>query len=143
MLPIDRRHHGDHGSEQQKRAVAFVGFDDHVFAAAEARGRTDMIHAASHDERGIESRGGQDARGHRGRGGLAVRAGDGDPVFQAHQFREHFGARDDRNLVAMRLGHFGIVAAHGGRNDHDVGAVNLLRFVALKNFSAHILVGAR
>ncbi len=90
MLAVDRRHHGNHRSEQQKRAVAFVGFDDHIFAAAKTRGGTDMVHAAAHDERGIESRGRQDASGHRSRGGLAVRAGDGDPVFQAHQLRRAF-----------------------------------------------------
>jgi len=37
VLSIDRRDHGDDGSKQQESAVALVRFDDHVFAAPEAR----------------------------------------------------------------------------------------------------------
>ena len=54
MLAIDGGHHGDHRREQQKCAVAFVGFDDHVFAAAQAGRGADLIHAAAHDKGGIE-----------------------------------------------------------------------------------------
>ena len=76
----------------------------------DARVRAGVIHAAADDERGIESGGGQHGGDHRGGGGLAVRAGHGDAVFQAHQFGQHFGARNHGNFQAMRFDHFGIVA---------------------------------
>ena len=106
MLAIDGGDHGDHRREQQKCAVAFVGFDDHVFAAAEARRRAGVIDAPAHDEGGIEPGRAQDRGHHRGGGGLAVRAGDGDAVFQAHQFGEHLGARNDGNFQPRRFRRF-------------------------------------
>ena len=74
-----------------------------------ARGGAGLIDAAADDERGIEMRGGQNGRDDGGGGGFAVRAGDGDAVFQAHQFGQHFRARDDRNFRLVRFDDFGIV----------------------------------
>ena len=106
VLAIDGGHHGDHRREQQEGAVALVGFDHHVFAAAEARRGAGVIHAAADDEGGIEPGGAENRGDHRGGGGLAVRAGDGDAVFQAHQFGQHLGARNDRESSAAPLRRF-------------------------------------
>src|SRR5215831_4059041 len=48
---------GDDGHDRGKKqeaAVAFVGFNDEVFAAAQARGGAGLIDAAADDKRGIE-----------------------------------------------------------------------------------------
>ena len=45
----------------------------------------------------------QNRRDHRGGGGLAVAAGDGDAVLQAHQLGQQFAARNHRNLQAARF----------------------------------------
>ncbi len=69
-----------------------------------------MIYAPTHDERGIKPGSGQDARRHRRGGGFPVRARDGDSVFQAHQFGQHFRARNHWNFQAVGFDHFRIVA---------------------------------
>ena len=97
------------GREQQEAAVALVGFDDEVVALAEPRGGASLIDAAADDERGVEMRRGEDRSDDRCGRRLAVRTGDGDAVFQPHQFGEHFRARNDRNLVFVRFDDFRIV----------------------------------
>ncbi len=139
MFAVDCSHNRDDGSEKQECAIAFIGFDDHVFAAPQARGGAQMIHAASHNERGVKSGGGENTRGHRRGCCLAVSPGDGDAVFQSHQLGEHFRARNYGNFVAMRFGNLGIVAAHGGGSYHDMRAENLFGLVAFENFRAQIL----
>ena len=143
MLAVDGGDHGDDRREQQERAVALVGFDDHVFAAAQARGGADVIHAAADDERGIEAGRGQHGGGHRGGGGFAVRAGDGDAVFQAHQFGQHFRARNDGNFQPVRFDDFGIVAANGRGDHHDVRAVHVFGLMAFENLRARGCAAAR
>ena len=44
--------------------------------------------------------------------GFTVHAGNGDAVFEAHQFREHLCALNHRNLARSRFHNFWI----GGRN---------------------------
>ena len=143
MLAVDGRDDGNHRREQQERAVAFVRFDHHVFALADARVRAGMIHAPADDKRGIEAGSRQNRRDHRGRRGLSVRAGDSDAVFQAHQFREHFRARNHRNFQQMRLDDFYIVRAHGRRNHHHVRAVDIFRLMAFENRWRQACAGAR
>ena len=81
-------------------------------------------------------RGGEDGGDHGGGGGLAVSAADGDAVFEAHEFGEHFGARNDGYFA---FDHFGIVGFDGG-GDHDyVRAFDVSCFVAFVNCRAQIL----
>ncbi len=70
----------------------------------------ERVDAAADNDRGIEAAGGENAGHHRGGGGLAVHAGDGDAVFEAHQLGQHLGALDDGNLAGVGFDHFGIVA---------------------------------
>ena len=86
------------GRELQERAVALVGFGDQVLRLAEAGVRAHGIDAAADDHGGVESAGGEHCGDHRGGGGLAMHAGDGDAVLQAHEFGEHLGALDDRDV---------------------------------------------
>ena len=75
---------------------------------------------------------------HRSRGGLAVGSGNGDAVFQAHQFREHLCARDHRNLPVVRFDDFRIVGLHGGGSHLHVGAIGVRRLVTPINRGAQV-----
>ena len=55
---------------------------------------------------------------HRGRRRLAMRAGDSDRPFEAHQLAQHLGAAHHRQQARARRLDFGIVRLHR-RGDHD------------------------
>ena len=78
--------------ELKERPVALVGFGDQVLRLAEARVGAHGVDASADDDGGIEAPGGEHGGDHRGGGGLAVHAGDGDAVLQAHQLGQHLGA---------------------------------------------------
>ena len=73
--------------------------------------------AADYDG-GVEAGVIEDGGGHRGGGGLAVAAGDGDTVFQPHQLGQQFAARDHGDLQAPRFQDLGILFIDGGA-DHQ------------------------
>ena len=108
MLAIDGGDHCDDWGKQEKRAVTFVSFHDHVFAFTDAGVRAEMIHAAADDEGGIQTGGIENRRNHRSGGGLSVGPGNCDSVLQAHQFSEHFGARNYRDFQAVRFEQFDV-----------------------------------
>src|SRR5579863_7102182 len=68
-----------------------------------------------------------------------MRAGDSDAVFQAHQLREHLGARDDGNLSFVGFDDFGIVLLDRRGGHNHVSAFDVDRFVAFVNRGAKIL----
>ena len=139
MLAIDGGDDGDDGREEQEAAITFVGFDDEVFAAAQARGGAGLIHPATDDEGGVEMRGGENGGDHRSGGGFAVSTADGDAVFEAHQFGKHFGARNHRNFTLVRFDDFGILGIDGRRGHNDVRAFYVAGLVALVDHGAKIL----
>src|SRR5690348_5948217 len=138
MLAVDRGDDGDDGREQQKGTIAFISLDDHVFALADARISSGGVDAAADDERGIEASGGKDGSYKGGGGRLAVRAGDGDAVFQAHQLGEHFRAGDDGDFELARFDDFRIIRTHGGGHDDNLRAVNLSGLMGIENSRAEI-----
>ena len=99
MLGVDVGDDGDVGGQLQERAVALVGLDHHpVAGAAPGVGAVGVDDAAVDDGR-IEPGGVEQRRDQRSRRGLAVRAGDGDALLQAHQLGEHLGAPHDGNAL--------------------------------------------
>ena len=60
-----------------------------------------------------------------------MRAGHRDAIFQAHQFGQHLGARNDGNLQPHRFRDFGIVAANRGAGHHHVRPLNVFGAMAL------------
>src|SRR5258708_29423146 len=108
MFPVDGGDNGDHRCKEQKSAVAFVGFDYEEFTFAEPRGGASLVDATADDKRGIEMCRSQNGRDDRGGSCFPMRASYRDAVFQTHQLREHFGARDDRNLFLVRFDNFRI-----------------------------------
>ena len=87
--------------------------------------------------------GGENGSDDGGRGGLAMGAGDGDAVFQAHEFRQHLGARNHRNLVLVRFVNFGIVRFDRRRGHHHVRVIDVAGLVAVEDRGAEILQAFR
>src|SRR5256885_591691 len=139
MFAVNGGDDGNDGRVIEEAAVAFVGFDDKIFAFAEAGGGSGLVEFAANDERRIKMRGSENARDHGGRGGLSVSAGNGDAVFEAHQFGEHFRARDNGDFALVRFDNFRIVGLNRGRNDDDVRIFDVRSFVAFVNRGAEIL----
>ena len=54
-----------------------------------------------------------------------MRTGDGDAVTEAHQFRQHQGARNDGDLLLQCSDDFGIVFFDGGRSYDNIRAVDV------------------
>ena len=136
VLAVDVGDHREDGRELEERAVAFVGFGDQVLRLAQARVGAHGVHAAADDHGGVEPAGGEHGGDHRGGGGLAVHAGDGDAVLQAHQFGQHLGARNDGDVGGARGGDLGIVGANRRAGDDHLGAGDVLGAVAFEDDGA-------
>ncbi len=102
MFGIDIGDDGDVGGKFEERAVAFVGLDHHPVAGAEPRIGAIGVDDAAIDDGRIEFAGFEQRRDERGRRRLAMRAGDGDALLEAHQLGEHFGAAHDRQTFFAR-----------------------------------------
>src|SRR5882724_6481384 len=139
MFAVDGGDDGDDRRVIEEAAIAFVCFDDKIFAFAETGGGSGLVKFAANDERRIKMRGSENACNHRGRGGLAMRAGNGNAVFEAHQFGEHFRARDNWDFALVRFDNFRIVGLNRGRNHDDVRILDVRSFVAFVNRGAEIL----
>ena len=108
---------GDDGHDRQQieeGGVGLVGLDDDVVAAAESRIGTDAVEPPTDDKGRVEPCLRQHAGDEAGRGGLAVRPGDCDPLLQAHQFGEHQCPWNHRDAHAPGLDDFGIAGLYGG-----------------------------
>ena len=136
MLGIDIGDDRDLGRQLQERAVALVRFDHHPVARTETRVGAIGIDDAAIDHGGIEAAGIEQRRDHRGRGGLAVGAGDGDAALQPHQLGQHLGAAHHRNAPFARRRQFRIVALDRGGDHDDLRAVDVLRLVADRDLRA-------
>ena len=122
VLAVDVGDDCEDRPEFQEGAVALVGLGHEVLGLAQAGIGTHGIDAAANDDRGIEAPGGQDKRHHRGGRGLAMHAGDGDSVFEAHQLGQHFGAGNHGDVEGLGRNNFRVVAGHGRTGDDDFGA---------------------
>src|SRR5690242_6024037 len=139
VLAIDGGDDDNHRGEEQESAVAFIGFDDEVFAFAEARGSSGLIDATANHKGGIEVRGGENGGNHGGGGGLAMSVGNGDAVLEAHEFGKHFGARDYGNFALVSFDDLGIIGLDGRGGNDDVGAFDIHGFMPLEDGCAEIL----
>ena len=86
---------------------------------------------------GIEAGEVQDGRGHGSGGGLAVAAGDRDAVLEAHQLGQQLAARDDGDLQAAGLLHFGVLFIDRGTHHQRARAGDVGRGVAFEDTRAH------
>ena len=130
MFGIDIGDDGDVRRQFEKRAVAFVGLHHHPVAGAKTRIRAIGVDDAAVDHGRIEAAGVEQRRNERGRRRLAMRAGDGDALLEAHQLGQHFGAAHDRQTFFARHDKFGIVALDRGRDDDDRGVAEIFRVMS-------------
>ena len=125
MLGVDIGDDGDVGRQLEEGAVGFVGLDHHPVAFAEPRIGAVGVDDAAVDHGRIEAAGVEQGGDQRGRGGLAVRAGDGDAALQPHQLGQHLGAAHHRQALRARGGELRIVALDRRGDDDDLGAVEV------------------
>ena len=142
MLGVDIGDDGDVGRQFQKGAVAFVGLDHHPVAAAEPGVGAIGVDDAAIDDGRVEPAGVEQGRDHRGRGGLAMGAGDGDALLEPHQLGQHFGAAHDGQAFFARGGEFGIVALDRGRDHNHRGVAEVCGVMADEDLARPCRAGA-
>ncbi len=130
VVGVDVGHHRDHRLEVEERRVGLVGLGHQELALAQARVGADGVEPPADHAGGIEPRLAQHGGHQRGGGGLAVGAGDGDALLEAHELRQHHRARHHRNARLARAQHLGVVGLHRGRDDDGIRALDVLRRVA-------------
>ncbi len=139
MLAIDGGDDGHDGREHQEAAIALVGFHDKIFALAEPRGRARLVHPAANYKGRVQMRGSKNRGDHRSRGRLAVRAGNSNAIFEAHQLRKHLGPRDYGNFSLVRFDDFRIVLLDCRGGHHNMRVFDVGRLVAFLDRRAKIL----
>src|SRR3990172_7267659 len=109
VFRVDVRHHGDGRRQLEKAPVALVRFGNEEFALSELGIRAEAVQLAADDDRGVYVACRKHRGHHRGRGRLAVRAGNGHPVLEPHELREHFRAGDHRYLLLLGGDHLDVL----------------------------------
>lgn len=98
--------------------VALVGLRDEEVALAVRGVGAGALQVAADRVRRVEAQAGQGDREHRGGGGLAVRAGDGDRAQAVHQGGQRVGTVHHRHGQLRRADQLGVVRADGAGDDH-------------------------
>jgi hypothetical protein len=129
---------GDFGVEAEKGAVAFVGFGDEPFAAAEFGVAVEVVDVAADDDGGVEAGFFEHEGDHGGGGGLAVGAGNGDAAPLVHEGGDHFGTVVYGQALRLGGGDFGVAAGDGGGYDDGFGALDVGGVVADDYFGAEL-----
>ena len=125
VVGVDGRDHGGVRRVDEERAVALVRLGDEQVAGALLGVAAGLGEVTADGVRrvgvGREQRDGEQ----RGRGGLAVRARDGDHPPALHQRLERGRARQQPEPAPHRLDHLGVVLAYGRGDDDAVGVPHL------------------
>ncbi len=143
VVVVDVGDDRDHRLQVQERRVALVGLGDQVAARAELGVAASALQQPADHECRVEAalgeHGGDEARGRR----LAVGAGDGDALAEAHELAEHLGAAHHRDARGSGSFELGVVRRDGGGHDDDARARDLPRLVADEDPHAHRAPAAR
>ena len=126
VIRFDVGHDGDHGLQMQEGGVALVRLGDQVAAAAQAGVGAGAVEQTADDEGRVTVGFGIDARHQAGGGGLAVGAGDGNPVAEAHQLGQHLGTAHHGNAQLTGSQQLGVVLLDGGGDHHHARLVHVL-----------------
>src|SRR6185369_5488002 len=118
--------------ELQERAIALVGLGHEVLRAPQARIGTHRIYAAANHDGRIQATSSEHGSNHGGSGRFAVHTRDGNPVLETHEFGEHLGPRNDRNMQPNGLEDFRIGRTNGGTYDNHIRPRDVLLTVPLK-----------
>ena len=82
--------------------------------------------------RRIQATSSEHGSNHGGSGRFAVHTRDGNPVLETHEFGEHLGPRNDRNMQPNGLEDFRIGRTNGGTYDNHIRPRDVLLTVPLK-----------
>jgi len=104
-------------------AVGFVGLGDEDLPGAVQRVGAGRVQVAADRVRRLAAQRGEGDREHGGRGGLAVRPGDGDRPQPVHQRGERVGAVHDGHAQLGGAHQLGVVRADRGGDDDGAGVV--------------------
>ena len=135
MLGVDIGDQAGRDRQALERAVAFIGFDDHPAALTQFHIGAKRVDDAAVDDCRIEVRLFKNMPDQRGCRGFAMRPGDADGPFQAHDLGEEIGAFDDRDVQRTGGFDFRVAVFNSGGNDDGlrvraVGAFQVLGLVA-------------
>ena len=133
MLAIDIGNNRENGREVQERTVALVGFGDQVLRVAKARIRAHCIHAATYHHCRVQPTRRQHCGDHGSGGRFTMHTCNRNPIFQAHQFRQHFCTPDHRDVLSPGLQHLGVRRADRGTHHHDFSNGGILFLVTFVN----------
>ena len=131
VIGIDVGDDFDHGREVEEGRIGLIGLGHDEFAGAQLGIGTSAGEAAADDEGRVQPALRQHAGHQAGGGGLAVRAGNGDALLQAHQFAQHHRTRHDGDVLLARGQHLRIVALDGGGGNDGVSALDVLGCMAI------------
>ena len=137
MIVVDVGYDGDQGLQTGERGVALVGFGDEITTGSEARIAACALEETADDEGGILATLRQDAGYETGGSRLAMRAGNGYGVAEAHQLGKHFRTRYDRNALLQRGVDLGIAARNCAGHNNYIGPGNILSGVTQRDARAH------
>ena len=134
LVDVEDDRHG--GVEVQKTAVVLAGLEDELIPAA-PRGAAQIVQFPADVYARVAPGGQKHLRQHRGGGGLAVRAADGDGALAAlHQLPNEVAALHLRYAQPRGLGALGVVRGDGGGVDDQLRAAHVFRLVADKHLHA-------
>ena len=123
--------------EVQERIAVFAAFENDRVALADAVPRAEQRQEAADHDRGIAVGLHENVREHRGRRGLAVRAGNADGVFVGpHDIAPGLRPLENGDAPGAGSGDLGVVVVRGSRADEAVGALDILGAVADRDLDA-------
>ena len=105
----DQRHHG---LQMQKGSIALVCLHHEILPLTQRRIGTRLIEETSDHESRILPRLTENGGDQAGGGGFAVGSRNRDAEAVAHEFRQHFRSRHNRDALLARRQLFGVVLRH-------------------------------
>jgi len=108
VILINVGHHCNGRRQFQKRTIRFVCFCHQKFTLTQLGIGTYGVETTAYDYGRVDPAVGEDGCHHAGGCRLTMSPGNGNAMLHAHQFSQHFGPGDHRNLATMCFLHFGI-----------------------------------
>ena len=145
VVGFDVGNNGHHRLQVQERCIALIRFRNQVTAMAEARMDARRFHQPAVDESRVQPGFGVNTGYHRGGGGFAMGPGNGDPVTEAHQLRQHFRTTDHRDTRLVRGDDFRVIGGNRAGNYDHAGIAHVFRAMVEINSGAKLrqLLGHR
>ena len=135
MFRVNIGHHGNRCREPVEGAVTFVGLNHHPLTLPHACVRTVGVNYAAVDNSRVDTARIQQRADHGCCCGFAVGSRDGHVRFQAHQFRQHFGAAHNRQALRTCCIVFSVTGFDRTRDHHNIRILKIFSSLPDENFS--------